>query len=165
MDGKLETLKSEKIWQKKPHMIIQTERSTKGWVHTATECLQGGNDQRKRSIFTYTFYPNGPKDIFKMSNNCLDSKTSCVDVFRMSKPQLSCKSKQRLTKALIWDLRNTSQRYLRSASKTLLRQFTKPFLRYLKGSCFENLTSAWENHCLGNLYTYLEIVLEAFQGV
>ena len=89
-----------------------------------------------------------------MSNNCLDSKTSCVDVFRMSKPQLFCKSKQCLTKALIWDLRNTSQRYLKSASKTLLRQFTKPFLRYLKGSCFENLTSAWENHCL-ETYTHI----------
>ena len=63
---------------------------------------------------------------------CQDNKISCGDVFKASKSQLSCKSKQCLTKALIRNLKKTSQSHLRSVSKTLLRQLTDPFLRYVK---------------------------------
>ena len=44
-----------KIQQREPHMIIQTDALTKCWGHTAREFRQGGNGQRRISIFTYMF--------------------------------------------------------------------------------------------------------------
>ena len=98
--------------------------------------------------------PPGNKNSTSRSTNrhLQHSKTSCRDGFKMSKRQLFWKSKQWLTKALIRHLKKTSQRHLRSVSQTLLRPVTKPFLRYLKDSCFANLTNICAKHCLKNLY-------------
>ena len=49
------------------------------------------------------------------------------------------------------------KRHLRSVSKTLPRQFTNLFQRYLKDSSFANLVNVWRNYCLNNLCAYLEI--------
>ena len=124
-------------------------------------------------IFNYSdpnyreLQPNGPKDICKISNNCLVKTTRhLAGMFsRYLKRQVFRKSKQCLSKAVIKHLKKTSQRHLRSVSQTLLRQLTKPFFRYLIYSCFANLTNVWVNHCLDNLYTYLEAVKDAFLGV
>ena len=92
---------------------------------------------------------------------CQDNKISCGDVFKASKSQLSCKSKQCLTKALIRNLKKTSQSHLRSVSKTLLRQLTDPFLRYVKHSSFP------KKHCQGRISGCLTInfwEIQGFQG-
>ena len=48
----LKLCNGRKIRRREPRMIIQTDASTKGWGHTAREFRQGGNGQRRKSIFT-----------------------------------------------------------------------------------------------------------------
>ena len=111
--------------------------------------------------------PNGPKDIFKMSNNRLvkTARHLAAMFSRCLKESFFCKSNQYLTKALTGHLKNISQKHFRSVFKTLLRQLTKPFLRHLKDRCFANLTYVRANHCVDNIYRHLQIVQDVFQGV
>ena len=55
----------------------------------------------------------------KTSAKCQESKTSCGDVFNMSKRQFFCKSKQCLIKALIRHCKKTSQKCLQDNAKTI----------------------------------------------
>ena len=94
-----------------------------------------------------------------MSNNCLaKTERHLAETFWRSLKYGFFKNLNSVWQKRWLDvLKKTSQRHLRSVSKTLLRQLMKLFLRYLNNSCFTNLTNVWANHYLENLYTYVKL--------